>query len=257
MDMFFILSKVFDFLFSPLTWIFAIFLWSLLTKKQQRRRKLILIGVIVFYFFSNRFVAYQAMRVWESRAGSVNSVSGTYDVAVVLGGGMITVDSQNDQLTFRHNTDRILQALRLYKAGKVKKILISGGSGSLIYRDMKESVLLKSSLVDLGFPSGDIWVEDQSDNTYENAVFSAKILNDSVPQGRFLLITSASHMPRSIACFKKVGLRFDTFAVEPITGTMPVSWSFFILPDLDALYQWNKITHEVWGFITYKVFGYI
>lgn len=255
--MFFFLSKIFDFLFSPLTWIFAIFLWALLTKKQNLRRKLLIIGLVVFYFFSNRYISYQAMRLWEPAAGNISEIQGEYDAAIVLGGGMVTLDAQKNQLTFRHNTDRILQALRIYKSGKTRKIIISGGSGSLIYRNMKEAALLRQAVIELGFPAKDIWAEDQSDNTYQNAVYTAKLLNDSLPGGRFLLITSASHMPRSKACFEKAGVKFDTYAVEPVTGTMPVSWSFYLLPDIDALYQWNKLTHEIWGYITYRIFGYL
>lgn len=255
--MFFFLSKILDFVFSPLTWIFVIFLLSLLTKKANLRRKLLIAGLIVFYFFSNRFISYQALRLWEPSAGNIEEVRGVYDAAIVLGGGMVTLDAQKNQPTFRHNTDRFLQALRLYKAGKVKKIVISGGSGSLIYRDMKEAAMLRQSLIELGYPAGDIWAEDQSDNTYQNAVYTTKLLNDSLPGGRFLLITSASHMPRSKACFIKTGMKFDTFAVEPVTGTMPVSWSFYVLPDIDALYQWNKLVHEIWGYVIYAIFGYL
>lgn len=255
--MFFILSKILSFLFSPLSWILALLLFALFKKKAKTKRKFLLAAIIVFLFFSNRFIAGEFMRIWEPAHVSVNELKDHYDAAVVMGGGMVTYDAKYDEITFRNNTDRIMQTISLYNQGKVKKILISGGSGSLHYRNMLEGPLLKTFFVENGIPENDIWVDSLSDNTHQNAVNCAKILNDSLPEGDFLLITSASHMRRTSACFRHEGIDFDQYPVDFNTGKRNWYILNLIIPDLEALKMWKELIHEVSGYIIYAITGYL
>ena len=141
--MFFILSKILAFLFSPITWILALIALSMLLRKPKLKKRFLIAALVVGLFFTNTFIAKEFMRRWEPEPTSVNSIQKKYDAVIVLGGGIVTTNAQNRTLTFRNNPDRIMQALWLYENGKAGKILISGGSGSMQYPDMLESVLLR------------------------------------------------------------------------------------------------------------------
>jgi uncharacterized SAM-binding protein YcdF (DUF218 family) len=255
--MFFVFSKILSFLFSPLTWVIILLFFALFNKKQGRKRKLLLWAIIIFLFFSNRFIADEFMRMWEPAHKSELELKNHYDAAIVLGGGMVTYDAKYKTTTFRNNTDRILQAVHLYHQKRVDKIIICGGSGSLKYRNMLEGPLLKNYLIEIGIPAEDIWVDSLSDNTHENAINATQIVNDSFASGDFLLISSASHMRRTIACFRHEGLEFDTYPVDFNTGSR--NWYFLnlIIPDLEAIRLWEELLHEVSGYIIYAMAGYL
>jgi uncharacterized SAM-binding protein YcdF (DUF218 family) len=230
---------------------------ALLIVKNPKRKKRLLIMLVVFtLFFSNSVFIDEALRLWEFPV-TKNEAVGTYDVGVVLSGGMVTEDTRLDRLTFQNNTDRILQAVDLYKAGHIKKILISGGSGSLVYRNMLESVLLKKYFVRIGIPAADILIDSVSDNTYENAVNTAKILNTEFAGGSYLLITSAFHMRRSLACFYKQGLYLHPYATNKLVGIRRWDISYLIIPSIESMGYWEKLTHEIVGYIVYDIKGYI
>lgn len=255
--MFFAFSKILSFLFSPLSWILALLLFALFKKKAKIKQKFLLIAIIAFFFFSNRFIAGEFMRMWEPAHVNISDLKDHYDVAVVMGGGMVTYDVKHNEITFRNNTDRIMQTIYLYNQGKVDKILISGGSGSLNYRNMLEGPLLKSYLIKNGIPENDIWVDSISDNTHQNAVNCAKILNDSLPGGEYLLITSASHMRRTSACFKKEGIDCDTYPVDFNTGERNWFILNILIPNTDAIKMWEEFFHELSGYIIYAIAGYL
>ncbi len=255
--MFFILSKILAFLFSPITWILALIALALFLRNPKLKKRFLIAALATGLFFTNSFIAKEFMRMWEPEPSSVYSIQIKYDAVIVLGGGIVTTNAQNKTLTFRNNPDRIMQALWLYKNDKADKILISGGSGSMQYPDMLESVLLRDYLIDIGVPSEDIYIDSLSNNTRENAVNSAKILNDSIPGGEFLLITSASHMRRSIGCFRNVNLKVDPFPVDLTAGDRSWYWMNLLLPKTDALDIWDELLHEIIGYLTYRIVGYI
>lgn len=239
----------------PVTWIFVLLLITVFVKKEKRK-KWSIITLIVFYLFSNEFLFCEVMRAWEEPRKKLDSLE-NYDLAIVLG-GMITFDSNLERMQAHKSIDRTLQALLLYKIGKVKKLFISGGSGSLQFPDMKESVILKNYLVQIGIPEQDILIESESKNTYENAVFSKKELEKlGLLNAKLLLITSASHMYRSKKCFEKQGLQVDTYSADVVAGPRKFVFDHLFLPNGNTLIDWYNLLHEIIGVITYKLMGYI
>ena len=86
---------------------------------------------------------------------------------------------------------------------------------------------------------------------------SAAILKKTYPNGRFLLITSAFHMKRSILCFKKAELPVDPFPVDVRSGGDIYTLDRLIQPDAENISTWDIIIHEWVGIATYKLMGYI
>jgi uncharacterized SAM-binding protein YcdF (DUF218 family) len=181
----------------------------------------------------------------------------TYDVGIVLGGGMIQIDKDFNRLIYRNNLDRILQAIDLYKEGRIKKILISSAAGTLYERYQNESTLLKPFLLKIGIPAQDILIDSLSDNTRQNALNSSKILNKQFPGGKFLLITSALHMRRSVGCFNKVNVHTTPYATNKITGERKYYFDYLFIPNNDALNSWSALAHEFFGYVIYAVMGYL
>lgn len=195
------------------------------------------------------------MRLWEIPTIKESDMKG-YDVGIVLG-GMVSYDSHLDRLQFSKGSDRILQAIQLYEDGIIDKILITSGSGSITYADIKEAPLIKRYLATLEIPEDDILIESESKNTHENALFSKPILDKEAPHGKYLLITSAFHMRRGVGCFNKVGIKVTPFSTDRYSGG-PRRWSldFLLVPNIDAFQAWNVLIHEMTGYLVYKIAGY-
>ncbi|MFC1733882.1 YdcF family protein [candidate division KSB1 bacterium] len=255
--MFFFISKVLSFLISPITWIIVLMIIAVFQKSKKRLKRLILISIIICYFFSNSFIATECIRLWEVPVSKEEQLDTHYEIGIVLGGGMITNDKDNNRLAFRINVDRMLQAVDLYYKGIVKKILISGGAGSLIYPEMIESNLLKQYFIRIGIPEHDIITEPGSDNTHENAVNTSIILNNQFPDGKYLLITSGYHMRRARACFKKEGIIADTYSTNMVAGKRRYQFDYLFLPNISSFKTWDKLIHEIVGYIVYRIMGYI
>jgi len=196
------------------------------------------------------------MRLWEIPAIKESDMNDEYDVGIVLG-GMLSYDSQLDRLQFSKGADRILQAIQLYKDGIIDKILITSGSGSITYSDIKEAPLIKKYLLTLEIPEEDILIESESKNTRENAIFSKPILDKETPNGNYLLITSAFHMRRALGCFNKAGIKVSPFSTDRYSGGQR-RWAldFLLIPNVDAFQTWNVLIHEMTGYLVYKIVGY-
>lgn len=256
MSLFFILSKILNTILNPVIWILILLAIGLFLKNKTKAKKFLFASFFAFIFFSNNFIVDALIRWWEIPPVCTESLKPKYDVALVLGGGMVTIDRDMDRITFRHNTDRIMQAIDLYHAGKVKSILISGGAGHLVYRDIIESELLKDFFIRNGVPDSVMIVENKSDNTYQNAVCSKEILK-KMDNPSVLLITSSMHMRRSMAIFKKQGIIFDIYPTNPLVGKWRFDILYIMIPSTDAFKRWDMLIHEVWGYVVYKIMGYL
>ncbi|MEI6696532.1 MAG: YdcF family protein [Bacteroidota bacterium] len=256
--MFFIVSKILSYLLNPLFWIFSLLILAYFHKNKTIGRKLLLISLIAFYLFSNRFICDEFIRRWEVDYPENTSFHDEFDVGIVLGGQIVNYDSQKARLIFKDQADRLLQAVDLYKQGKIKKVLLTGGPGHLIYRDQFEASFMKTYLLKLNIPENDIMVDSISDNTYQNAVFSKKLLDGLYPTGgKYLLITSSLHTRRSIAIFNKACLNVTAFPCSKITGKRLYNFDHLFMPHLNSFEYWRDLMHEWVGFIVYRIMGYL
>jgi len=256
--MFFIFSKVLAFLLNPLIWILGLIVTALIVKNTKKKKKILIITVLLTYLLSNSFIISEFYRVWEIQPVHILELDEYYDVGVVLGGGMATYDKRFDRFALRVNTDRMMQAVYLYKEKRLGKILISGGYGTLFLRHKSEAVIVRDFLINvLEIPSNDILVDSVSDNTYQNAVESTKLINNNFKNPNVLLITSAFHMRRANLCFKKQGIKPDLYPTDLIAGPRRFQFDHLFIPQLHNLIKWHLLTHEFIGIISYKLMGYI
>lgn len=177
------------------------------------------------------------------------------DVAVVLGGAINQPLPPRVTSDLRASADRVLHAARIFRAGKAANILVSGGNLPWLPAPQAEALLIRDLLIELGVPEAAIVLEPDSRNTYENAVNTAAIVGQrSWRTG--LIITSAGHMPRAVAIFRKVGLDFRP-AVTDIQATLPFYYSpLDLLPDAEALAMSTAAVKEWIGLHVYRYKGW-
>jgi uncharacterized SAM-binding protein YcdF (DUF218 family) len=252
--MFFTFSKLFTFIITPLVWIVILLIWSALTKNEVRKKKTLRWALGLTLFFSNTFIFDEVARCWEIPATEYSGLK-HYEYGIVLG-GMSSYDSKMQRAQFFRGVDRLIQAVELYKMGYIKKIIFTGGSGSILHPEMKEGNYINRYLLYMGVPQKDFLMEAESQNTRENAIFTKKIIDDKKIKGDFLLITSAFHMRRGLGCFRKAGLSVDSYSTDRFSG--PRKWEFdhLLIPNFSTMEDWTTLIHEMVGFVTYKIFGY-
>jgi uncharacterized SAM-binding protein YcdF (DUF218 family) len=253
--MFFILSKVLAFLLMPVTWLFILLIWSWLTKDADRKRRLRIAAVVVLAIFSNRFLLDRVMHAWE-----VNAVAeppkGSYDAIIVLG-GVSSWDDQLQRIQFSRGSDRLMQAVALWRKGVAPKLVFTGGSGSVRHQEYREGVFVQQYLRSIGMPDSAMVFETKSRNTHENAAFTKPLLASDAPGGKYLLVTSAYHMRRSLGCFEKEGIHVVPYSTDRYSGPMRYDLDYLLLPDSAPLSDWEILMHEWFGCITYKMSGYL
>jgi uncharacterized SAM-binding protein YcdF (DUF218 family) len=255
--MFFILSKLLLFLFSPFTWIFVFIGLAFFWKRDPWKKRFKWTVVVLILLFSNSFIFLELCRKWEVHTTSRTELE-KHDVGIVLT-GMAEYNNDIKELSIRRGADRIWQSLNLYHEGKIAKILISGDNGYISDRGLHEAKQMKEILIKWGIPENDIIAEEKSRNTYENAVESKKILERSYPHlEKRLLITSGSHMRRSLACFEKLDFPCTPYSTDLYTGPKrSYHWDQYFVPNVSTLTDWDKLIKEWIGYITYDIVGYI
>ncbi|MES2592124.1 MAG: YdcF family protein [Bacteroidota bacterium] len=253
--MFFILSKLLTFIVSPLIWIIVLASFALLSAYPDRRKKCLRWALILILLFTNSFLFDECARAWEVPAIRFENLK-KYDAGIVLG-GMSVYDEDLDRAQFFRGVDRLIQAVELYKRGKIKKIVFTGGSGRLLHPEMKEGNYINRYLIYMGVPQKDFFIESESQNTRENALFTKALLDKNKFDGSYLLITSSTHMKRSLKCFTKAGIITQPYSTDRCAGPRKYEFDHLFIPKSYILDNWEILIHEIAGYITYKMAGYI
>jgi|TARA_B110000495_G_C22825894_1_gene481959 uncharacterized SAM-binding protein YcdF (DUF218 family) len=249
--LFFLLSKIVAFIADPLVFITLFFILGLFVRTKHKRRRYLLISFVLLLFFSNGFIYQTVFNQWEVKPVQLKK---KYDYGVLLG-GMISLNSTSEDIKFGESSDRLLYTVKLYQDKVINKIIITGASGSL-QSEIIEAEFLKLYLVKIGIPETDIICETKSQNTFQNAAYTADLIfsnHKSAPS--CLLITSDFHYKRAIACFKKNNLQVDPYLKNLKQKT--ISIEDYIQPQSAYLYKWRILFHEIIGYYTYKFMGYI
>jgi len=184
---------------------------------------------------------------------------------VVLGGGIKAANYPRPWVDVSEAGDRVLHGARLYLAGKAPIVIPSGGRIDWRGGGPPESEAMAEILRAMGVPQGAIVEEPDSLNTYENAANVAEILRRDGIDGPVLLVTSASHMPRSLLCFAKQGVEAiaaptDFIVSEQELAELSHSWQSVLLnllPDSGRLENTTKALKEYLGLAIYRLRGWI
>jgi uncharacterized SAM-binding protein YcdF (DUF218 family) len=175
---------------------------------------------------------------------------------IVLGGGI------DPEMSAAHSSPaltaagvRIVVAAALARQYPQARMVYAGGSANLINNEATEAEAAATVLESLGLTSDRLRIERQSRNTQENVDFAKAIANPQ-PGERWLLVTSAFHMPRSIGLFRKAGFSVQPYPVDWKTR----GWSDALTPNedfLSGLVLTNLAVHEWLGLVAYRLTGRI
>jgi len=216
--MFFPLSKILGFFAIPSNLIMSIGVLGLLllpTRFARTGRTLAFASLIVLAVLGLSPLGNALILPLEERFPAWSAAHGAPDGIIVLGGAVSPdVSAARDEVALNEAAERLTVAAELARRYPDARILLSGGSSALIYDEDAEAPFALRLLQNLGVARARILLEDRSRNTVENAVFSTAIAQPK-PGDRWLLVTSAHHLPRAVGVFRKVG-----FPVEPY----PVDW---------------------------------
>lgn len=133
---------------------------------------------------------------------------------IVLGGAVDTiVATTRDEVPLTDAAERLTEAVVLARRFPQAKIVFSGGDGALAYRGKTESEVVRRFFPEMGVELSRVIFEDRSRTTYENALFTKQILGARAGE-RWLLVTSAFHMPRAVGAFRAVGFEVTPWPVD-------------------------------------------
>ncbi len=260
--MFFLLSKLLAFALSPVLWLLIGLGLALVAREPRRRRAWLRATAAALLVLSNPALATLAWNQWEAPLMPVGRVApGAYDAAVLLTGITAPERPPYDRVFMADGADRLLHTVQLWRRGAFKRIIVSGGSGAVLGRPggRSEAAELRAVLHTCGVPDSAIVVEDRSRNTRENALCTAALLRqrpELAPRGRLLLITSAFHLPRAAGCFRRTGLTITGFPAHYVGQPLRLTPDALLVPSAAALLGWDRLLHEMVGYVTYRLAGY-
>jgi uncharacterized SAM-binding protein YcdF (DUF218 family) len=215
--MFFIVSKILGFFALPSNLILALGLAGLVLKRTRfgrAGRALAAASILLFAGFGLSPLGKALILPLEDRVPPWDAARGAPDGIVVLGGA---VDAEfvaaRGAADLNEAAERVTVVADLAQTYPSARILYSGGSGSLVFRDRAEAPAAGALIETFGVPGSRLILEDQSRNTAENAAFSLRLAMPK-PGERWLLVTSAHHMPRSMGAFRKAGFAVEAYPVD-------------------------------------------
>jgi uncharacterized SAM-binding protein YcdF (DUF218 family) len=258
--MLFALSKLAGFLLQPSTLAMLAMgrgLWLLRPRREGRAGfRYVLLGFAYFVFAGLFPVGNALILPLEERFGKVipAEVEGRIEGIIILGGfegGRVT--ASRGGLAVNESAERLTEGLRLALAHPEAKVIFTGGVGSLFSGDVEATEPVSRFFRDAGVEDQRILLEGRSRNTYENALFTKAALQPR-PGERFMLITSAYHMPRAIGLFRKAGFDVTAFPVDFRTrGSEDITRFFDRVPE--GLKRVDLVVREWTGLVAYRVLG--
>ena len=257
--MFFFLSKILDALFSPYTWGFGLMALALAFRRPKkplgkRLRVASLVGFFVTLFFSLEPVANRITMAAEANAKTPELGNEHFDAVILLGGVLEDRPMhRTGQRAYNGNVERLLTSYDLWKRGVADVVIVSGSSPTAKPGTVEADVLA-DQLVDWGMPRDKVVLENKSLNTRENAVFTMKIAEERGYR-RLLLVTSAFHMKRAVACFVAVGAHPTAYPVD-YRAYDPSVFSGSLIPRVEAFSRSSEMLRELAGRLVYRVKGF-
>lgn len=245
--MIFIVSKLFNFFTLPINWIFGLLiLWFILKKGLPKK---ILLGVILFIsvVFTNGLLFVSAMNAWSKPYCTPPDSMLRFEIAIVAGGS-VGYSQQLQQVDYNDKGDRLTEAIRLYRLGRVKKLYLSGESAFNFIRGRSYAPQFLQYMRQMGVDPQDIILDRYARTSRENIANLTRLLASQDHAKPILLITSGWHMRRLLKGFEGSGLHLVPYAVD-VPNIDPIHEWVDYLPSWDAAMEWQKLIHEIFGMV--------
>ena len=267
-DFFFIFSKIVQFCIEPLNWVivFVVFgLFFLGLRKPHLCKRLLLLALfdlLIVGWLPTSEIFLRALEDAVPKANLTQMSEKDFGGIIILGGaiegGEIALD--RGEISIYSSAERVTKAFELIRRYPELPFIFSGFSGRLSPKGVSEADAFKQLIAEQGLPDSYAHYENQSRNTYENVVFMKPMILEFGANGAndtpkpWVLITSASHMYRSVKIFQKQGIEVIPVPVDYQTGNH-LRWGRFDLED--GMQNWNRLMHEFVGLLAYWITGKI
>lgn len=255
--MFFSVSKILGFFVVPsntMAILCALGAVLLLTRFRKAGARVLVLGVILLLVCGYSSLGNLLLLPLTERFPAWSATGRAPDGVIILGGSIDPERSHaRGSLEMDASSERIVTMLQLARRYPEARIVFSGGSANLIQEAVPEAPIAGDLLQDFGTSASRIVLEGESRTTAENAEFTRKLVSPK-PGERWLLVTSAFHMPRSIGAFRKVGFEVEAYPVDWRTrGWIDASVPFTALSA--GLARTDVAIHEWIGLIAYWATG--
>ncbi len=257
----FLYSALLKLLYPTSVTLLLVVVGSLLWRRPVARRVCYAMAVAVLVVCGNGCVVNTMIRHLEGRHLPPDPMPDA-DVIVVLSGGVLGRTPPRPSVEIGDAGDRLLYGAQLYRQGKAPQIICTGNvaTGGLAPRPAAED--MAELLQVIGIPASAIATEIASENTHDHAVNLCPVLQTRQMR-RVLLVTSAMHMPRSVAVFRRECPAVE-FVPAPtdfrVPFEQPVAWyrrGLTLLPTPRTLLDFSDAAHEYTGMLYYRLRGWI
>ncbi len=252
----FLISKIFNSLTDPsvvLPVLLAVGTLLLWTRWRRAGRGILAVTTAFILIVSVLPVGKFAISILENRFPVVHALPGQVTGIISLG-GMINqfITVQRKQPALGSGAERMTALVALARRYPAARLVFTGGSGSIFRHDVKEADAARLFFREMGLDPGRIRFERRSRNTFENAAFTYQMMAPK-PGERWVFITSAMHMPRSVGAFRKAGWNPISYPVDFNT-----EWPYRFRPGLHLTSGINSVSlalHEWMGLVIYRILG--
>jgi uncharacterized SAM-binding protein YcdF (DUF218 family) len=226
----------------------------LLLRGRRRGELAIAVASIGFLLLAVAPVGSAMLLVLEQRFPRPSALPDQIDGILVLGGAVDQrLSLAYGETVFGSSVARVLAGIALARHHPEAKLALVGGEGDFFPVGFAESRATSSFVIEEGIPAARIVLEEQSRSTHENAVYAKDLIRPK-PAEKWILVTSAYHMPRAVACFRAVDWQVIPypvdFRVDPRTGLRA---SFNLLEGLSAA----TVAGKEWaGLVGYRLMGW-
>lgn len=255
--MYFFLAKILGFFALPSNVFISLGLLGLLltrTRFARAGRRLTVAGFILIAIAGLLPVGNALILPLEDRFPPWDASRGAPDGVISLGGALDTVIAPvRGEISLNDAAERMTAIAELARRYPNARIVFTGGSGRLVFDGVTEAEFAERLWRSFGIASERITLEDKSRNTAENARFTRALLQPR-PEERWLLVTSAHHMPRSMGLFRAEGFNVEAFPVDYRTrGGADMLRPFSNVGD--GLRRTDTATREWVGLLMYRLAG--
>lgn len=265
--MFLYLSKLLPLFVYPLGFAAVVIFGAVLLGRNGRfSRHLLLLALAALWLGGNRWVSKIAAYSLESHYPPLTTLP-TADVIVVLGGGTEILLPPRQTYELNASGDRLLYAAWLYQQNVAEHLVVSGGTVPRVQPNvgLTEAEAMGAVLSIMGVPEEALWLEPLSRNTYENAVLTRELLAEK-GISEIVLVTSAVHMPRSVALFEKQGFNVTPAPTDYrstdadwllLKTADPLTHFYHFLPNSENLQLTSWAMKEYMGLFIYRLRGWL
>ncbi|MEO6839586.1 MAG: YdcF family protein [Bradyrhizobium sp.] len=257
--MFFFLSKTVGVMLLPANFLIGIGLIGALllaTRFAKLGRGLMIASIALLAICGFSPLGNWLLYPLEARFPPWDASRGAPDGIIVLGGSIdADLSEAHGETVVRGAADRIIAAAELAGRYPNARVLFTGGSANLVSNDAREADYAGAVFESLGVAKTRLIMERRSRNTQENAEFSKAMVEPKSSQ-RWLLVTSAFHMPRSVGLFRKAGFNVEPYPVDWRVGGRGDLFTFSNIAT-EGLGRTEVGLREWLGLIAYRTTGKI